>query len=279
MHKKVAEIYGHQPAYNGFVVGCEFEIEQVNNYGNYHAKFPEVHVTSDHSLRDNGMEFITPPCLPEVALKAHEGLGKHLSFVSKEKAFSFRTSTHVHVNFLDVTEEKVKQFIYLYSVLEPYFFAFASKDRQNNIFCVPLFCTTQSRNYGKPLTELVKDGSSGEGVFRHHQWHKYAAFNILPLATQGTIEFRHLEGTFDTAKVKAWLDLIEAVYDFNLIHKIDFTSISVLDFIKANLKVFGLTYDPQHDSLMESVAIDIVLALTKPDVNKILDAVSLKGEI
>ena len=278
MPKTVADLYGHENL-PGFKVGLEFEVEQVEDYVNFLKAFPDLHFEPDHSLRDNGMEFITPPVSIEEAVKTHKGLVSLVKFAQKEKAFSFRTSTHVHVNFLDVNDDKVKQFIYLYSILEPYYFDFVSKDRQNNIFCVPLFSTTQSRNYGKQLKELCLDGSSEGGTFRPQSWHKYAAFNILPLARQGTIEFRHLEGTPDSAKVEQWLKMIKALYDFNLLHVLDFSSLTALNIVKQRLHLLNLLYTPKHDALMESIALDIILALNKPDVDKILEAILARGEI
>jgi len=57
-------------------------------------------------------------------------------------------------------------------------------------------------SYAKPVNELAK------------LWSKYSAFNLLPLRTQGTIEFRHLYGTGDKAVYQQWLTMLRDLWDF-----------------------------------------------------------------
>lgn len=261
MSNTISKLFGLPALYKGFIVGCEFEIESVKGFDNL---FPISGLTADvdPSLRNYGHELITAPTTIEYAVELHKKVLEKTSFFNKKEAFSFRTSTHVHVNFLDQSPEKTLQFIYLYCVLEPFFFKFVDETRQNNIFCVPLYATTQYKHFSKNLNYLTKDG----------YWHKYAAFNILPLRSQGTIEFRHLEGTPNSAKVEAWLKLIKALYDFNLTQDLNFKDQNTLTYIMKNLGVFGFTATPADEELMRSIFIDIYLALTQPNLNVMFNA-------
>jgi Putative amidoligase enzyme len=99
---------------------------------------------------------------------------------------------------------KVRQFIRLYALVEPFFFAEVDKSRQNNIYCVPL-----------SATHLLFRSQVDSINWLTDVWHKYCAFNVKRLADLGTIEFRHFEATEDTAKFQKWLRMIEGLYNFN----------------------------------------------------------------
>jgi hypothetical protein len=43
-------------------------------------------------------------------------------------------------------------------------------------------------------------------------WHKYTAFNLLPLIKQGSVEFRHLQGTDDEVLLNQWLSCLENLW-------------------------------------------------------------------
>ena len=102
-----------------------------------------------------------------------------------------------------MSEEQVKTFLLLYSLLEPTFFDFA-KGREHNIHCVPLTYTLLPAYYQNSIDYLWT------------RWSKYAAFNLSPLRKQGTIEFRHLYGTGDFETYKAWLTMIRKLYLYSL---------------------------------------------------------------
>lgn len=188
---------------SNFVCGCEFEIESVKK----HPEHPEIVVVEDHSLRNSGYEYKTRPNTYETTLTLFDYIHETISL--GKDPFSHRTSIHVHVNMLNMPVATVRQMVLAYALLEPLFFDFVGQEREHNIFCVPLSFTTMPNIYKKDI------------IYMHGQWHKYTAFNILPLGQGknsdqglGTIEFRHLYGTANKEVFQTWLTTLKEWYEW-----------------------------------------------------------------
>jgi hypothetical protein len=185
-----------------FIAGVECEIEAVANPLN----FKGFTVTQDGSLRNkhapkgHGHEFISFPLVKEDLFYAFDSLHQQLKYYEGEDPFSARTSTHVHVNVLHLSLEQVKQLLLLYALFEEFFFAMVNPDRRDNIHCVPLTDTTLPARYHKPLHYLIDE------------WHKYTAFNMIPVRKYGSIEFRHLHGTNDGKLFREWINTLENLW-------------------------------------------------------------------
>lgn len=202
MAKTIREYYGvgssvpmHQTP--KFIAGTELEIESVAGCpGNSWNK------TTDGSLRNEGAEFISPPLQTKDLIdgfkKIHTSFQKYPQFPK----FSERTSIHVHINCLDLTLAQTRQIILWYALFEPVFFSMVAPNRKNNIHCVPLDQTHLSGIYKRDLNTMAS------------KWSKYTALNVCPLSTQGTIEFRHMEGHDDAAKFEWWLKTIENLWAY-----------------------------------------------------------------
>lgn len=183
------------------VFGTEYEIEtikshgSVNNYG--------IIVTEDHSLRNSGYEYKTTPLTFHDSLKTFKALHANIVLGDAKEAFSERTSVHVHVNVAPLTLKEAREFVLLYALYEPLFFRFAGPAREASIFCVPLYYTNFSKLFSLPFEKMVGSWA-----------HKYTAFNLLPVKTFGTIEFRHLGGTNNYTRYEEWLSAINSLYNF-----------------------------------------------------------------
>lgn len=195
--------YGGKLNNEDFLCGCEFEIESVKTQISH----DEIQVVEDHSLRNYGYEYKTVPSTFKRTLELFDYVHKNLKL--GPDPFSHRTSIHVHVNVRNLPVNTVRQLVLTYSLLEPLFFNFVGPEREHNIFCVPLSFTTLPSVYKKDI------------VYMHSNWHKYTAFNILPLGFGknsdvglGTIEFRHLYGTADRKVFETWLTALKQLYDF-----------------------------------------------------------------
>lgn len=190
-----------------FIAGVELEIEDVRQCSDYGG----FNVTEDGSLRNNGKEFISPPLKVKELVDGFKKIHANLVHSkSKPQPFSDRTSIHVHINCLDLNQEQVKSIVLWYALFEPVFFAMCAPNRKNNIHCVPLDQTTLCENYRRTLPLFVQ------------KWSKYTALNLLPLSTQGTIEFRHMEGHKDAEKFEAWLKTLENLWAYgksNILNK------------------------------------------------------------
>lgn len=182
---------------SGFVAGVELEIEDVRDF----PTLPEGwHMEEDGSLRNHGHEFISPPASRQKLQKDFATI--HETIDVGKNPFTERTSIHVHVNMLDLTQEQAKSVVLYYALFEPVFFAMVDPIRRNNIHCVGLDQTTLSENYKRTLPLFV------------NKWSKYTALNLLPLSTQGTIEFRHMQGHKNQEKFNEWLSTLENLWTY-----------------------------------------------------------------
>ncbi len=200
-----------------FLCGCEFEIENVKA----HSTHPDIIVVEDHSLRNHGWEYKTKPSTYKKTIELFDGLHKTIKL--GPEPFSHRTSIHVHVNVRNMPVDTLRQLVLTYALLEPVFFAFVGPEREHSIFCVPLSFTTMPSHYKKDIKAM------------HTNWHKYTAFNILPLGLGpksdvglGTIEFRHLYGTKDKQVFETWLKTLKELYDWFNNHR-DFNIITQIE--------------------------------------------------
>lgn len=186
------------------LVGLELEIENFDPEAEQ--RFPGFHFEADGSLRNSaegiGIEAITAP----VAISSAIGLLSvfYKKFEITESNYTERCSTHVHVNVMDMTADQLACLCLLYQATERLLFEYAGTDRAQSIFCVPWCQSGLTYNYVQKL--IASPG-------RVKEWQKYSALNLLPVATQGSVEFRHLGGTCDLNKIKGWLAIIGCLFE------------------------------------------------------------------
>jgi hypothetical protein len=182
--------------------GVELEIEDVPNWEEM--VVPGIRAEADGSLRNNGREFIT---LPMTYSNLAHCLGM---FFGKNKLsennYSERCSIHVHTNCQDLTEEQIQTIAFVYQLVEHCLFEWVDHERANNIFCVPWSQT----NLTYQMFSANKDAT------RFRSWQKYTALNLLPLYTQGTIEWRHMNGHCNLDKILEWCQIIGCIYSYAL---------------------------------------------------------------
>jgi len=180
------------------LIGIEVEVE------NHDAKNPvsgSWHMEVDGSLRNTGVEWISSPLEAKWGPYAlRELMGECLG---KDCCFSPRTSIHIHVNVQDLDREQVIDSVLLYSVFEPLFYRYTGRGRIKNIYCVPLFDTNLLTSIGSRSLESTRES-----------WSKYSGLNLLPIGDKGTLEFRHMHGTFDHKKVSIWIRLLTKLVDY-----------------------------------------------------------------
>lgn len=188
---KISELYGCD-GYSTItypLFGVECEVEEVKDLKQ--SLNGLWNMTEDGSLRNGGKEFISIPMNLTQQFDAFKSL--HASLVLGKEAFSERTSIHVHMNCQGLEEQQVKNILLLYALFEECFFLMTQPSRRANIHCVPLTETHMPMMYNRPLRNIVE------------RWHKYTALNLIPLAGQGTIEFRHMHGHADSKLHNEWL--------------------------------------------------------------------------
>lgn len=190
--KSVSEHYGVNRLV-GAVVGLELEVEG--------SRLPD-HIDGwetvrDGSLRD-GKEYVLVDPSGAVGVKGYLANVKEAFEANRTQPdYTFRTSTHCHVNVSNLTLEQTKTIVLLYYMFERQYTEFCAKHRVGNRFCLRLrdaeIIVSQLREF--ILDNRLPNNDSG----------KYCALNIVPLGRQGTLEFRTLEGTDDWERIHLWV--------------------------------------------------------------------------
>lgn len=187
-------------------LGIECEIE--NCTINKTITDPIWEFKKDGSLRNNGLEAITPP------IKASRIESALWTLFTKRLnpgyEYSDRCSTHVHMNVRTLTEEQLKSLVLTYMVFEKALFHWVGHNRNENIYCVPLH-EIKIANQLLPKLSYIP----------HLTWSKYTALNLKPITSMGTIEFRHLEGTNNILRIITWINFLLSLKKFSLQNRLD----------------------------------------------------------
>lgn len=194
----VAKLY-NVPEVLGALVGLELEVEGTN--------LPEVRgpwiTKPDGSLR-NGLEYVFREPLGSVKSKeALEVLQKQFEASGARLDYSFRCSTHVHVNVSNLDLEVVKTMVGLFTLFEDEYINFCDRGRKGNRFCLR---AKDADGVVNILARFVADGSVPD-----ENRGKYSAMNLCTLKRYGTLEFRTLEGTNDWNRIFTWVRALLAL--------------------------------------------------------------------
>ena len=167
-------------------VGVEIELENIS------AVMPRSNLWQDKddgSLRNSGHEFVfRQPLGGRDLLTALQEVDTYLH--DKNADASWRCSTHVHLDVRDMTEKQIKFLLIAYTVFERLIFRCSGWHRMKNNFC-PAFSFAQ----GQVMT-LSKNWELVGSDFLQtvaQSWQKYSCLNLIPMRTQGSVEFRMSE--------------------------------------------------------------------------------------
>ena len=160
-------------------------------------------LVEDGSLRQGGIELVSSILRGEDILNA---LDTAVAFCSKNKLkFSDRCSVHVHLDVRHLDTDELLLLVAMYTIFEKFFFMkCGDSDREFNNHCRPIQASTQLYTSVREL--FSSNPSAVAGAL--DQWPKYSAFNLKPVLTQGSIEFRHHVGTADKSTILRWINLI-----------------------------------------------------------------------
>lgn len=208
-------------------IGIEVEVERCNleeMIDGDHPFHTFWRVIEDNSLRNNGREFVSYPItgnrIPVALTLLRDVLKAHYP----QHEFTSRTSVHIHVNCRHLTQEQFCSLILLYLVLEPVFYYFADKTkekRSQNNFCVPVEFSKFTLKLPQIIEALKTNNGKNAVKLINNHWRKYSGFNLLPMKTQGTVEFRHLTGTIDVPFLMRWINMILRLRKYALDNPID----------------------------------------------------------
>jgi hypothetical protein len=211
------------------IVGIEIEVEGLADYVKPLSCW-EVKV--DGSLRNNGREFVSIPLrcweLGYAFQELSEWMIYHEAISTRNRYdFSWRTSTHVHLNVRPLKVYQVAVLGVLEILYSKCFFSFIGNDRERSNFCVPNMIRSAPRQLIQFMlmthesmgSERMKTGvprqNNGEYVSAFiNNTSKYSSLNFIPIISLGTVEYRQFHGVDDLEKLFQWLRLIIRMYDF-----------------------------------------------------------------
>lgn len=188
------------------LMGVEIELEASPNSGFMFPDITKWAAIKDGSLRDISIEYVfNRPYFGAQIIGALKDLETCL--IGAPLSLSYRTSTHVHINILDLTTEQLVSMILLYALAEPAIYAMAGAGRVNNNYCVPFFYD----NHGvrEVLATLLESKSTGDvaritGVIKDLR-PRYSGLNLHSIIDHGSLEFRHFRAS---VKFKELIDFV-----------------------------------------------------------------------
>lgn len=165
----------------------------------------------DGSLRNNGVEFISAGAID--AGSVPDAISALYRTTRTKWQPSVRTGIHVHANCLGRSMADLRKIAAYYAFAEPVLFDLAGANREENIYCVPWYRAPEEAEAVLAAIQYIEGDNNNLGAVRA-MWAescKYSAMYFGPLATYGTIEFRHAE-TFDTEnQFQDWWSMCRAV--------------------------------------------------------------------
>jgi len=202
------EIPHHEAVRTNKCLGLELEYEQVNLSS---SPVPRDYwdVTSDGSLRNGGVEFISRPLLFEetdAALMALQRCTEAMGAVATE-----RCGLHVHLNMRTFTVGQLWSLFAIYALMEPTIFATYAEDREDSMFALPLWKNHAQQRAMQRDIAVLRNGrlSEGEDICEIVSCCKYTAMNTSSLYRFGTVEMRQPYCTTEYDAILSWVDFLK----------------------------------------------------------------------
>jgi hypothetical protein len=192
----IGEIFGHHKQGD---VGIEIEMEAEGVLPQIKTVFWDT--VKEGSLR-NGVEFVSKmPLSLDIKTKQISSLLKKVDESgAKPIKNSHRTSIHTHNNVTNYTPVNVWTGITAYFLIENILFSeYFGEERSGNLFCLRL------KDADNIINDIVKDlGDYRPFSVFDAEVHKYAAQNLAPIRTKGSVELRGMKGLVDLNSIDIW---------------------------------------------------------------------------
>ena len=205
LNYKVGDIVGKNTAGNVFGVELELEGRGVRMDG---VSTKGWRREDDGSLRGESIEYVfAKPSDIEESKALVSALFAKFKANNVDIKNSYRTSTHVHINFSDKSVKQLLNFFVLFTMLEDILERYSGEDRAGNLFCI-------SSRRAEHILQVVSDSVLKKQDFRDFaaDRYKYAACNLSTLYKFGTCEIRTMRGATSEDMVNNWLDILNDVY-------------------------------------------------------------------
>lgn len=188
--------------------GVEIELEGRNIVTKKQAVTDWWDQHEDGSLRklkenSQAIEYVFKQPLPKDETEAAvTALLNHLTSEGVEVFGSYRTSIHVHVNFVMETFRTVYNFMVLSLILDELLTSQNGDHRIGNNFCL------RARDAQAQVQSLIQSIESGHGFFNVGGQERYSSINFVSMMKFGSIEFRSLECTTHKGRIMHWINTL-----------------------------------------------------------------------
>ena len=162
--------------------------------------------TRDGSLRNNSYEYVFRK--PLTVIEAEEAINQLYNvfeLANTELKQSYRTSVHIHVNYLNNTVQEIMNSIMLYYIVEPILANFCLEPRRHNLFCLQ---ASEAEAIKDTLLRVLTAKAGSSLYHLSNEDIRYAAMNLNAITKFGSIEYRMLEGSASKKKILKWIDLL-----------------------------------------------------------------------
>lgn len=164
-------------------------------------------VTLDHSLKNNGAEFVFTK--PKSEKDCVEPLNNLYDFLGDSLIDSLRAGIHIHKNVSGKTYRELMRFLLVCYMVEPFLVKMSGSGRTNNLFCLRLCDAPAPTKLLNAFTDKQHDIS----LFYSDKV-RYAAINLKAIATHGSVEFRCFKTPSSAQEILPWLNLINIAEAF-----------------------------------------------------------------
>ena len=206
-----SQIFGMRA--KGGTFGVEIELESSG-------AFPEDTISGwvvhrEGSLRGNGREYVSSQPYSFKEIRANlERLETCLKNARTPITESYRTSTHIHFNSMNLTFLEILGMMVTFATIEPVMLAAVGGNRDGNLFCLPNYDTGDIHQHVHSLINFIHQPDARP----YPQRGKYASLNTDPLNRFGSIEYRIFPSTIIPGQILRWCRWIQNISDLSKEH-------------------------------------------------------------
>lgn len=202
-------------------IGVEVELEGilVSDITN---KCPLLNDVHDYSLRgaDSREILFAFPLKGSDVEEAVLAIESYVTKLDVRPIISNRTSTHVHIDVRDMSILQLRKFLAVYVSVERMLFHYCGREREENIFCVPLYKAATTLENISELLQAKDSRAFGHILNDKFGEHKrYGAVNLNAINKHGTLEFRMLRGEWRYKPIMEWINIILSIKKYALTAK------------------------------------------------------------
>ena len=219
------------------VVGIEIEVEEARRRIELNQELWRL--VSDGSLRNDGIELVSRPLFGEDVVVALEQAQMEVERIGA--VITSRCGLHVHIDVSGFNTDQLISLTCAVALAERTIYKYVGEDRRDNIYCLPISDTANLL----PFYNAIKYGHGRDDIVRAiKRTQKYSGFNILPILTQGSVEFRHHKGTYNAEEILRWINIIMRIREAGM----NFTALELVGM--GYNQIITTLFGPRADELV-----------------------------